>query len=415
MHRAAAAAIALSLALLCPALRGQAAEPTQCEAREGRGILDDRYQEKLRICAWRLLEPLTRKTSGFPDPRMWTRADLVIPDVDATNRSGLRAAEELAAVRAAARTVGGATAAEPEVYEMTFFNDVARRFIEAGPHPLNRADTTQALLSKNIREIQFPAGSAALKTFWYHIPKGETVAVRVWDWAATAQSLKLDVTRLAQQCVADSVETAMKESAAGRSCVVAGASFYTIQVGSQDEFRCARSQCPSLAPGDLLILVGLHIASKQMPEWLWATWWWQGPGNSEEEAWTCGAAQRPRTVRHAGLWSNYAMNVTASFRKEKPLLARDHPCGAPAPIAGGQELRATYNPFVEAREENGLKSSCVDCHSRSSTKSANELAVPGVEETGGPLLSGFEGHVRLDYLWSIRRPLNRTPTLPRDR
>ncbi len=67
-------------------------------------------------------------------------------------------------------------AAEPEVYEMTFFNVVAKRFIETGPDRLSRPETTEALLAKNVREIEFPAGSAALKTFWYHVPKDQTVA-----------------------------------------------------------------------------------------------------------------------------------------------------------------------------------------------------------------------------------------------
>jgi hypothetical protein len=405
--------ILLLLVLLCPAALGQAAsEAVHCEASDGRGILDERYEEKLRVCAWRLLEPLTRKTSGFPDASAWTRSDDLLPDTDGQAQSGLRVAVEHEALRAAARPA--AQAAEPELYEMTFLNGIAARFVQAGENPLNRPATTEALLAKNVREIQFPAGSAALKTFWYHIPKGQTVAVRVWDWAATTAALKLDVTRLAQQCVADSAEVA-KQASAGRRCVAAGAAFYTIQVRDEDIFRCAKAQCPPLARGDLLILVGLHIASKQMPEWLWSTFWWQGPHNLEGEAWTCGAAQRPASIRAAGPWANYAMNVTASFRKEKPQLASNSPCGAPGAIAGGQELRANYNPFVEAREENGLKSSCVDCHSRASTKSATELAIPAVDESGGPTVAGFEGHIRLDYLWSIRRPLNKTRTLPRDR
>lgn len=395
------------LLLLCAAGYTQAAtEPVRCEASGGRGVLDEKYVEKLRVCAWRLLEPLTRKTSGFPDAAVWARADDIVPDLDRTTRSGLRPAEEHAALP---------SSAEPDLYEMTFFNGIAQRFIQAGPDRLDRAETTEALLARNVREIQLPAGSAALKTFWYHIPAGRTVAVRVWDWAATRDALKLDVTRLPQQCVADSAQTASKARAAGRSCVVATASFYTIQVDDKHPFRCAKALCPPLASGDLLIMVGMHIASKQMPEWLWATWWWQGPANSDEAAWTCGAAQRPATIGAAGPWSNYAMNVTASFRKEKPRLTEDDPCGSPGVITGGQELRATYNPFVEAREENGLKSSCVDCHSRASTKSAAELAIPSVDETGGPTLAGFEGHVRLDYLWTLRRALHKTRTLPRDR
>lgn len=404
MHRG----LILLCLLLGLAARGEAgpAAATRCEARDGRGILDERYLEKLRICAWRLLEPLARQTSGFPDPNLWTRADDLIPDADAEDRSGLRPAEERPTLR---------PAAEPELYEMTFFNTVAKRYIQAGPDPLDRPSTTEALLAKNVREIQFPAGSVALKTFWYRIPGDQTVPVAVWNWGATANGLKLDASRLPQQCIAATKDSVAKAAAEGRSCLDARASFYTVEVRDKDVFRCARKQCPPLARGDLLILVAMHAASKQMPEWLWATWWWQGASNSTMSAWTCGAAQRPAAIGDAGPWSNYAMNVTASFRKEKPALAPGNPCGAPAAIAGGQELRATYNPFVEAREENGLKSSCVDCHSRASTKSANELAVPTLDETGGPLLSGFEGHVRLDYMWSLRRTLNKTPTLPRDR
>lgn len=410
--RATALPVLLLLTLLCPVTRGFAgSEAVHCEASDGRGILDDAYLSRLRTCAWRLLEPLARQSSGFPDEGTWTRADRILPDLEP--RGTLRRAEELTAQRAA-RPVN-----EPELYEMTFFNGIAAGFIES--ERLNRPETTEALLSRNIRDVQFPAGSAALKTFWYHLPKGQVLDVRVWNWNATsagttgASPLTVDVSRLERQCVVDTAATGRKQGAKGRQCLVASEAFYTIAVSAQDAFRCSRAQCAPLAQGDTLVLVGMHIASKQMPEWLWATWWWQGRSVSGGESWTCGAAQRPHAIGASGPWANYAMNVTASFRYERAAVAADDPCGAPAALPGGQERRATYNPFVEAREENGLKSSCVDCHSRASTKSAAELVTPGVEETGGPTVASFEGHVRLDYLWSIRRSLDKTRTLPRDR
>jgi hypothetical protein len=146
-----------------------------------------------------------------------------------------------------------------------------------------------------------------------------------------------------------------------------------------------------------------------MPEWLWSTFWWQGPGTPAGDAWTCATAQRPASIDKAP-WTNYAMNVTASFQQEKPAVNAGEPCGAPGAVGGGRELMAAYNPFVEAREKNGLISNCLDCHSRASTSSEDRFRTSGLNRPIGPEVREFEGHVRLDYLWSLRRSLR--PTLP---
>ena len=169
-----------------------------------------------------------------------------------------------------------------------------------------------------------------------------------------------------------------------------------------------------------MVLIGMHIMSKQTPDWLWATFWWRGRDDKTKERlgtfWTCQDAQRPKVIEDKGEpWKNYSMDATASFKYRKPIAKKGEKCGAPPRIGAREEYAATYNPFVEASLGNGLKSNCVHCHAKASTSSKADRTVPGPALIEAAPLDMFEGHIRLDYLWSVRRGLKHTdwPTPPR--
>jgi hypothetical protein len=255
----------------------------------------------------------------------------------------------------------------------------------------------------------------ALKMFFYPIQKGGTVDVRIWDWSKMKDGVtQLPRDELKTVCVEEKPMTAS-------GCVDARTNFYNLTVDDPAIFSCGET-CPNrLKRGDLLLLVAMHVASKQTPEWLWATYWWR-PADSETHGdfWTCDDAQRTNSIgTPTRPWANYSMDVTQSFRMAKPKPSESNKpgaCGLPGKIGRDEQYLAAYNPFVEASFSNGLKSSCIDCHSRASTSSAPVFRfVPEPDSVDShPALRDFEAHVRLDYIWSLWRSLKHTDWPPQD-
>ena len=352
--------------------------------------------DELRRAAWTLLLPFTEKGEGLPDPSAWAPSRSIFSNQQAMP-GGLPLEIDLIPPESAAT-------APPDRFESTFFNKVAQRFIEGAA--LNKAGTTQRLQRQFVREVVFPPGSMVVKAFWYRIRPREKVSVSLWDWRILQgnEGTDLDIGKFDEQCVEISPTEA--------GCIPAKASFYTATVDDPLLF-CGRG-CARPDRGDLMLLVGMHIISKQTPDWLWATYWWRGPDQKvlSGDLWTCQTAQRPDAIgSKARQWLNYSMTATASFRAAAPLPSteQDKLCGYPGPIVHHQEYLATYNPFIEARFKNGLKSSCVNCHARADTNDENgQPVVAGPLDMNSPYLMSFEGHIRLDYLWSVRRGLGLT-------
>jgi hypothetical protein len=356
---------------------------------------------RLRIDAWTLLKPFATRTEGWPDPSNWYDARALLHLSDGANREGdvLSKIEVLhLGVRARSANAG------PILYESTLYNKYAKKFIKS--QQLDDEMTTKRLLERHAREIEFPPDSMAIKMFWYALKPGASVDVEVWNWRAADGSLQLPTIPLRKVCVALQPKD---------GCILAKEHFYTLTVATEDDrtrLSCGDFCHPDL--NDTLILITLHVASKQTPEWLWATFWWRDARETPSsewptgDSWTCAAAQRQEALGHVGLpWSNYSMDTTSTFRRKKPELSPNYPCGVPQKIGNDEQYLATYSPFVEASFGNGLKSSCVDCHARASTVSGREAPVPPPFDPG-PALQDFERHIRLDYLWMLQRSMGHT-------
>ena len=358
----------------------------------------------LRTVAWELLIPFTREEEGLPPDAEWTSVTRIPrPPGTATPPAELIKTD-------------AARAAEPErplLHEAVFLNSKAWKFMESLP-------TTAEMKARFVREVELPPESMAIKMFFYRIRGDQEVRVRLWDWTKikVRNLTDLDPSDLASQCV--------KLEASPEGCIAARPHFYTVRINETNKplFTCGENPC-GLEEGDLLILVGMHVASKQTPEWLWATFWWRGPDQERLSGtyWTCQDAQRPSSIAAVEPWKNYSMDTTASLQLLKP---RPDPrtdealCGYPPTLGdqlhvdpADQGYLATYNPFAEANFPNGLKANCVNCHARASTTATRDAKVPVFHDIYSPSLSDLEGTIRLDYLWSLRRRLDRTFWPPR--
>ena len=127
----------------------------------------------------------------------------------------------------------------------------------------------------------------------------------------------------------------------------------------------------------LLVLVGLHVMTKEIPVWFWATYWF-----SDE--------QPADTKELAAPWCNYALNATVTMvaprtsRSVQPDVNRRH--------------KAIYNPYLEAAHYRGVRSNCMTCHSMAGYCGP----VPVVLDTNEAYpINEIEGLTRTDYVWSV--------------
>jgi hypothetical protein len=89
----------------------------------------------------------------------------------------------------------------------------------------------------------------------------------------------------------------------------------------------------------------------------------------------------------AGVWRNYLMDVAYSMVRPREFE------GTP---------NSVYNPWLEARFQQGLSSNCMTCHQRSVWR--NGAFVPFLPVTTGGLPPDdpyFNDSLQLDFLWSM--------------
>jgi hypothetical protein len=132
--------------------------------------------------------------------------------------------------------------------------------------------------------------------------------------------------------------------------------------------------------GDYIALVAFHYTTREIPDWVWGTFWWHDRPNDGSYA-----AHRPQEV--AGVWRNYLMDVAYSTE---------------TPREESGAANAVYNPWLEARFSRGLASNCMTCHERSVWRDGKRAQFLPVTVGGmDPDDPYFSGAMRLDLMWSL--------------
>jgi hypothetical protein len=139
-----------------------------------------------------------------------------------------------------------------------------------------------------------------------------------------------------------------------------------------------------LAAGDSLVLVAANLATKELRDWVWATWWWHDRADADPLA-----AGRPSNLD--GKWRNYLLQV--AFDEV-------------APVGADQGAHICFDPWLEGRfpdggQGGGIVSNCLACHRRASFPDAGFLPVTrGVPDLANdPAYAA--GLVRTNFLWSL--------------
>ncbi len=157
------------------------------------------------------------------------------------------------------------------------------------------------------------------------------------------------------------------------------------------------------APGDFAILVAMHVASREVPNWTWQTFWW-----------TSDTPQIPAPIksRIKAPFDHYQTSVAYSFTQD----------GYNSPTSLST---LCFNPFLETTEGNsvfvypgqlGIESNRISCHRAAVWPAIPPSSVPSGSVNPGYVANGvinpadpylFSGQTKTDFLWG---PQNNVPT-----
>ncbi len=255
----------------------------------------------------------------------------------------------------------------------------------------------------------FSRGSVVLKTVWESVVVGpdSTGKLTTWKpdvWSRIQKAGDSDLNRFKVSTV--KIDTASRlpcqDRDYGDNELVPLSCFYAFQLTQEDidtlvkappDFAAIRDS--GVIAGNYVVLVAMHVTTKEIPEWVWATFWWDNHGASD--SFTAG---RPASIQPK--WRHFLMDTTLSGM-------------TPTENDGGPKI--CFNPYLETGITNGAISNCLQCHDKAAYGPKPEidpydLGILGRD--GKTLASGttyddskyFSNRVRTDFLWSVADALD---------
>lgn len=252
----------------------------------------------------------------------------------------------------------------------------------------------------------FGPGSVLLKTTWEYVPNEGgplfTYDSCVWKSISDANCRQTYAPSFEVGKDSEKVQCRPRGNRVPLSC------FYYIRLSRPEadwanryftRAVLATGSSVTVKEGDYLVLMGVHLTTKETPDWVWATFWWDAHAASDPKA-----AGRPPSIR--GKWRNFLMDTTLS---------------ANTPIETDKGPKICFNPYLELQlPHDGNISNCLQCHSK-----AAYVPAPGKADTANPynegilardgrkLASGgypdscyFGGRVSTDFLWTVAKALD---------
>jgi hypothetical protein len=275
-----------------------------------------------------------------------------------------------------------------------------------------------------------PSSSMVLKPMLWPVQQGDSyTAVPVWDdlppEADKGSYAGFEVKRLWSRAVAvtarpgrqksarvsylhgvlDSYGEGMAEITYDDAAVVGVDQFYNYQPDLGTMAVCDRALLDQSAyyaygrefrQGDYLVLVAMHVMSKEQPDWTFQSFWWHDkPGYGPY------AADRPKIPGAAGPWDHYLMASTYGMA--------ERPGGGSWPIA--------YNPYIELAADHPIRTNCMNCHHRAGwPKLQAHYEVAGQQPDALRIFDGnnpiFDGLMRTDAMWTVPDAALPAPTAP---
>lgn len=164
---------------------------------------------------------------------------------------------------------------------------------------------------------------------------------------------------------------------------------YNFKLSAAEAAAFKQAQGGNAEAGDFAVLVAMHVNTKEIVDWTWQTFWWQG-GQIPPQDYPGGMANLTSDVQAP--WSYYSM-CTAYSQTTQPDNQGD--------------MRVCFNPFLETSTgiPDGLRSNCVTCHGTARIPQPGNFYPPTYDmpvNFGDPAY--FAGTTKTDFSWAI--PLN---------
>ena len=238
---------------------------------------------------------------------------------------------------------------------------------------------------------EFDSRSIAVKTTWLLVLDDNPTVLRLYDPPPVnlVPAKPSNWSESWKRCVWIKSPTAEPGQNVPGCRMVPFDEFFSFKVDTDSFTLASAGLSPGPSPGFHVyaILVGIHITTKEIPNWVWATFWWDDRPNDHEFSF-----DRPLPLRFRKPWRNYVMDV--AYDMDKPEMARGIP-------------KICFNPYLEGQFKGGTVSNCMTCHRRAMYPDLGRRDIDvyrGVVSNGDHLaFPDPEEHpfVRTDFLWSI--------------
>lgn len=359
---------------------------------------------RMRRHAWSLFSGLTSQDAldvKAPIFLSWyTKANVFETHAEDNGKFGLEVPKQvLDALKIDAKLLVDPILAAAPVLDKIYFNASAYAHIidnklnEAPARTKLNCDLKNSTPLEDRKIPDFPNDAVAVKTIWRVASATKLTALPVWDPESNAphdRGNDPDLSNPGEWSRYVAVNTDPKVHYQGdhanirpvtgkmqQARVVPLSRLFHIKIAAETlaaAVQLAPHDTPQ--PGDYLILVGMHVTTKEIPNWVWATFWWHDRPDAGPFA-----AQRPSSVR--GAWRNYLMNV--SYDMETPR-EKD---GSP---------HVSFNPYLEAQKDGGIKSNCMTCHRLAAWPPLPQETTRGTIPDWDPR---FAGKIKVDFLWTL--------------
>jgi hypothetical protein len=276
-----------------------------------------------------------------------------------------------------------------------------------------------------IAHVELAPGSVVLKPMMWPVQASGYTALPVWDdpktdggvYAGFENSLKwpraVAITPQPQQGVAQTDVTSLygltdhalplKPVTYKQSKVVPIERFYAYRpdVAALDpcdkailDQSAAAAYNRPFQQGDFLVLIAMHMMTKEQPAWTFQSAYWSDRPNQGPDG-----TDRPVIPGATGPWQNYLMASTY---------------GIPEPVGGGRPpvFGVHFNPYIELAAGHPISTNCMNCHMRGAflpdgspgnatyltTKNTDDPGAIGVLAPDNPIFSDL---VMTDFQWSL--------------
>jgi hypothetical protein len=252
--------------------------------------------------------------------------------------------------------------------------------------------------------VDFPAAATDLKIVFMKVNPTGLTAIPIWAGGDASSFPDSPTPDTWTNCVAVDPTNSQTGTATidcngtqSHAQIVPINSFYWVQVDAGQAAAINTfsklSGNAALNAGDYQVLVAMHVTTKEIANWTWATFWWQN-GQDPPNSFPGSVSGMPDATHIKGPWRNYAMCVADAV-----VVPSTDPNGKPI---------ICFNPYLETGQVDGIHSNCMSCHARARmqiTSNAPNFYPATYLPNGWFDLSDqsiYGGLTKTDFVWAIQ-------------